>query len=87
MIFTVYVKDYIIKITFLISDNEYQINLEFLNYILSTIKNFKQIIINDEQKNIIESYIKYILNNPKKEYKKYFNIPSNKNENTKTVKK
>ena len=77
--FSLFIKNYIIKITLLINDNNHRINLGFLKYLSFTCYNFESsLFINKEQINNLKIYIDQTINNPRRELNNYLNGAFNK---------
>ena len=76
--FSLFIKNYIIKITLLINDNCRGINLGFLKYLSFTFYNFKTLFTNNEQMNQLKIYIDQAINNPRHELNNYLNGAFNK---------
>ena len=81
--FSLFIKNYLIKITLLINDNCRRINIGFLKYLSFTIYNFESLFINKEQINNLKIYIDQAINNPRRELNNYLNGAFNKKNNKK----
>ena len=81
--FTIFIKNYIIKLTLLINNNGMNINLEFLKYLLVEFYNFESIFNKNEQVKNLEIYINQVINNPRYSLNNYINGTSNKKINKK----
>ena len=81
--FSLFIKNYLIKITLLINDNCRGINLDFLRYLSFTIYNFESLFINQEQMNKLKIFIDQAINNPRRELNNYLNGAFNKKNNKK----
>lgn len=76
--YSLFIKNYLIKITLLINDNCRGIHLGFLKYLSFTIYNFESFFVNKEQINNLKIYIDQAINNPRRELNNYLNGAFNK---------
>ena len=81
--FSLFIKNYLIKISLLINDNCRGINFGFLRYISLIIYNFESLLINKEQMNNLKIYIDQAINNPRREINNYLNSTFYKKSNKK----
>ena len=83
--FSLFIKNYIIKIVLLINDNYRKINLGILKFLSFTCYNFESLFMNKDQMNNLKIYIDQVINNPKLEINNYLKGAMNK-KNYKKVK-
>ena len=76
--FSLFIKNYIIKIVLLINDNYRKINFGILKFLSFTCYNFESLFMNKEQMNNLKIYIDQTINNPKLEINNYLNGAMNK---------
>jgi hypothetical protein len=76
--FTLFIKNYIIKISLLINDNNRSINISFLKFLSFTFYNFGTSFKNNEHMNQLKIYIDQAINNPRRELNNYLNAVFNK---------
>ena len=76
--FSLFIKNYIIKIVLLINDNYRKINLGILKFLSFTCYNFESLFMNKEQMNNLKIYIDQVINNPKLEINNYLKGAMNK---------
>jgi hypothetical protein len=76
--FTLFIKNYIIKISLLINDNNRSINISFLKFLSFTFYNFGTSFKNNEYMNQLKIYIDQAINNPRRELNNYLNAVFNK---------
>ena len=76
--FTLFIKNYLIKIVLLINDNYRKINLGILKFLSFTCYNFESLFMNKEQMNNLKIYIDKVINNPKLEINNYLKGAMNK---------
>ena len=72
--FSEFIKNYIIKISLLISENSRIFNSGFLKYLSFSLYNMMQSNINNEQIKHLKIYIDHVINNPKLELNNYTNF-------------
>jgi len=65
--FTLFIKNYIIKISLLINDNNRSINISFLKFLSFTFYNFGTSYKNNDHMNQLKIYIDQAINNPRRE--------------------
>ena len=76
--FSLFIKNYIVKMTLLINDNYRRINIGFLKFLSFTCYNFECLFMNKEQMNNLKIYIDQTINNPRRELNNYLNGALNK---------
>jgi len=76
--FTLFIKNYIIKISLLINNKNSGINISFLKFLSFTFYNFGTSFKNNEHMNQLKIYIDQAINNPRRELNNYLNAAYNK---------
>ena len=76
--FSLFIKNYIIKMVLLINDNYRKINIGILKFLSFTCYNFESLFMNKEQMNNLKAYIDRVINNPKIEINNYLYGAMNK---------
>ena len=76
--FSLFIKNFIVKMTLLINDNYRRFNIGFLKYLSFTCYNFECLLMNKEQMNNLKTYIDQTINNPRRELNNYLNGALNK---------
>ena len=77
--FTLFIQNYIIKISLLINDNNRNINISFLKFLSFTFYNFEtESFKNNKHMNQLKIYIDQVINNPRRELNNYLNAAFNK---------
>ena len=76
--FTLFIKNYIIKISLLINNKNSGINISFLKFLSFTFYNFGTSFKNNEHMNQLKIYIDQAINNPRRELNNYLNAAYSK---------
>lgn len=76
--FSLFIKNYVIKITVLINNNGREINIGFLKYLLVLLFNLESVFNKNEYIKQLKIYINQVINNPRSSLNNYLNGALNK---------